>query len=203
MDAPTPDLDIVCLVRTIGSFCFYSLADEMDDSREGSELMTTGEVAGLLGTSGRHVVNLCSRGQLPYTLTGTHRRIRREDAMRLLGRAAATNGGPMTDDQMRSLWLHQVIAAHIVLDPVRSLAVGRARAEEIVAGHFDGEQWIRQWIAIIDRGPEEVRRAMVSTDPIARELRANSPFSGLLTDDERASVHKASHDTKFKGTVNR
>lgn len=122
--------------------------------------------------------------------------------MRLQGRAAAAHGGPMTDDQMRSLWLHQIIAAHVVSDPVRSLAVGRARAEEIVAGHFDGEPWVRQWIAIIDCGPEEVRRVMVSTDPIARELRANSPFSGLLTERERTSVLKASHGTRFKGTVN-
>jgi excisionase family DNA binding protein len=175
----------------------------MNTHSKTSEIMTTGEVADLLGCTDRHVVNLCNRGQLPYTLTGTHRRIRREDAMRLLGRAAATHGGPMTDDQIRSLWLHQIIAAHVVSDPVKSLAVGRARAEEIVAGHFDGEQWVRQWIAIIDRGPEEVRRVMVSTDPIARELRANSPFSGLLTAKERMSVLKASHNTRLKGTVNR
>jgi hypothetical protein len=107
----------------------------------------------------------------------------------------------MTNDQVRSLWLHQVVAAHIVQDPVNSLAIGRARAEKILADHPDGEQWVRQWLAIIDLGPEQVRRVMVSTDPISRELRQNSPFSILLSEEERLAVLAASHSIKFKGTV--
>jgi len=54
------------------------------------ELLTTGQAAALLGTTRRHVVNLCQRGELPYTMAGTHRRIRRSDAIALAGRAAAT-----------------------------------------------------------------------------------------------------------------
>ena len=173
----------------------------MNSLTKESEIMTTGEVADLLGTTARHVVNLCNRGQLSYTLTGTHRRIRREDALRIRNHVAGTRGGPMTNDQVRSLWLHQVVAAHIVQDPVNSLAIGRARAEKILADHPDGEQWVRQWLAIIDLGPEQVRRVMVSTDPISRELRQNSPFSILLSEEERLAVLAASHSIKFKGTV--
>jgi len=38
------------------------------------DLMTTGQVARILGTTVRHVVNLCLRGELPYSMVGTHRR---------------------------------------------------------------------------------------------------------------------------------
>jgi excisionase family DNA binding protein len=168
-----------------------------------NEIMSTGEVALLLGVTKRHVINLCERGQLAYTMTGTHRRIRQADAIRLRDRSAPDRGGPMTDDQVRSLWLHQVIAAHVVQDPINSLALARTRAEEILAGGFDGRQWVEQWLAIIDQGPEAVRKVLVSTDPLARELRQNSPFSILLSKEERDNVLKASQKFKSKGAVNR
>ncbi|MFC9443300.1 helix-turn-helix domain-containing protein, partial [Brevibacterium sp. NPDC056947] len=41
--------------------------------------MSTGEVAKILGVSRQHIVDLCERGDLPFTKVGTHRRIRRAD----------------------------------------------------------------------------------------------------------------------------
>lgn len=152
------------------------------------DLLTTGQVATLLGTTPRHVVNLCLRGELPYTLAGTHRRIRRADALALAGRPAANQGGPLTDDQLRSLWLHRAAAALIARDPAGTLAQARATTERLLAGEPDGAGWLRQWLSLIDRGPEAVMRAMTSIDPIARELRQNSPFVGLLPDDERRAI---------------
>lgn len=155
------------------------------------KLLTTGQVADLLGTTVQHVVDLCERGELPYTLAGTHRRIRRADALALKVRAAGNRGGPLTDDQLRSLWLHRAASAYVARDPISSLARARARATRLLAMHPDGEQWLRQWLSIIDRGPEVVMRTMVSTDPFARELRQNSPFLGLLPDKERLAVLSA------------
>src|SRR5450759_4650379 len=152
------------------------------------DLLTTGQVAAMLGTTVQHVVNLCARGELPYTLAGTHRRIRREDALALRDRAAANRGGPLTDDQVRSLWLHRAAAAHVARDPTGSLALARATAERRLEGNPDGAQWLRQWLTIIERGPEATMRTMTSTDPLARELRQNSPFLGLLSDEERRAI---------------
>ena len=152
------------------------------------DLLTTGQVATLLGTTPRHVVNLCLRGELPYTMAGTHRRIRRADALALAERPAANRGGPLTDDQLRSLWLHRAAAGHIVSDPLGTLAQARARVEDLLAGEPDGARWLRQWLNLIDRGPEAVMRTMTSTDPLARELRQNSPFLGILSNDERRAV---------------
>ena len=159
-------------------------------SRPHPETMTTGQVADLLGVTVQHVINLCARGQLPYTLVGTHRRIRREDAIALRGRVAASNGGPLTRDQVRSLWLHRAAAAHIAAAPAASLTYARA----------DGEPWLRQWLAIIDRGPEETMRILCSPDPLSRELRQNSPFLGLLSEEERLKILAAARKTQTAAT---
>jgi excisionase family DNA binding protein len=160
----------------------------MPPRTEDRDLLTTGEVAALLGTTPRHVVNLCHRGELRYTMAGTHRRIRRADALMLAGRSAGNQGGPLTDDQIRSLWIHRAAAGLVARDPVGTLAQARARTEQLLAGEPDGARWLRQWLGLIDRGPEAVMRAMTSIDPLARELRQNSPFATLLPDDERRAI---------------
>lgn len=55
----------------------------------------------------------------------------------------------------------------------------------------DGAQWLRQWLRIIEEGPEIVMRVMTSTDPEARELRQNSPWLSLLGEDERRQIIEA------------
>ena len=85
----------------------------MPNPPTGDDLLTTGQAAEILGTTARHIVNLCLRGELPYTLAGTHRRLRRADVAAFAARAAANRGGPLTDDQLRSLWLHRAAAGHV------------------------------------------------------------------------------------------
>ena len=164
-------------------------------SHPDDDLLTTGQAAAILGTTARHVRDLCLRGELPYTLAGTHRRIRRADVLALAGRAAANKGGPMTNDQIRSLWLHRAAAAHVARDPERSLVRARNRIAHALAAEPSGGRWLREWLILIDRGPEALMRVMTSTDPLARELRQNSPFLGLLTEAERRSVIEAFHRT--------
>ncbi|MEI7743300.1 MAG: helix-turn-helix domain-containing protein [Chloroflexota bacterium] len=163
------------------------------------DLLTTGEVAAILGTTAMHVVKLCDRGQLPYTLAGTHRRIRRADVEALRTRGAGTNGGPMTADQVRSLWLGRVVAGKIAQDPDRALHHGRERLALLLSSDMDGRSWLLRWQQIIGQGPEAVMRVLTSTDPEARELRANSPFGGLLGDAERRRVIESFSRTRSRG----
>ena len=155
------------------------------------DLLATGEAAKLLGSTRQHVVDLCSRGVLPYVMAGTHRRVRRAHVLMLAGRAAADRGGPMTRDQIRSLWLHRVAAGRVARAPERSLAKARRRLRVLLSGEPAGRHWLEDWAALLRDGPEAVMRTMVSTDPRARELRQDSPWLSLLTDAERTATIEA------------
>lgn len=164
------------------------------------ELLSTGQAAVLLGTTLQHVVNLCERGELPHQFVGSHRRIRRSDIMAVKDRATSSKaGGPMTDDQVRSLWLHRAATGHVAKDPFGSLEYARTFIERLLRKDPDGARWLRDWLTHIARGPEAVMRVMTSTDPAARELRQNSPFLGLLGEEERLSVLRAYQDARSFG----
>jgi excisionase family DNA binding protein len=65
---------------------------------EAEEPLTTGEAATLLNSSRQHVVDLCDRGELPFTTIGKHRRVLRSDV-----EAIRTRTERLTRDQRRSL----------------------------------------------------------------------------------------------------
>ena len=121
-------------------------------------------------------------------MAGSHRRVRRGDVLRLAGRPSAARGGPLTRDQIRSLWLHRVAAAHVARAPGRSIAKARRRLRTLMDGDPSGRRWLEDWDALLWEGPEAVMREMVSIDPHARELRQNSPWLTLLTSAERTAT---------------
>ena len=81
-------------------------------SADGDELLTTGEAASLLNSSRQHIVDLCDRGDLPFTTVGKHRRVRTADV-----EALRTRSLRLTRDQRRSLWLAYAFAGRMVADP--------------------------------------------------------------------------------------
>jgi excisionase family DNA binding protein len=147
------------------------------------ELLSTGEAARLLGVSRQHVVDLCSRGDLPFVSVGTHRRIRRSDVEAFLGTE-------LTREAERSLWLHRAIAGRLVLDPDAVLATARENLARLQAVHTGGmsRRWLSQWERVVSRGVDDVLDALTSRVTSAVELRQNSPFAGVLTAQERAQV---------------
>ena len=155
----------------------------------GEELLSTGQVARVLGCSRQHVVDLCNDGRLPWTSVGTHRRVRRSDVDRLVGRS-------LTRDQERSLWLHHALAGHLVTDPdgvVDRAAQGLSRLREV---HTEGPvtESLGEWERILRGGTARVLEALTSRELWAVELRQNSPFAGVLTEQERAAVLRAFRD---------
>ena len=152
---------------------------------EGAELLTTGEAATILNTSRQHVVDLCDRGDLPFVTTGTHRRIRRSDL-----EALRTRTQRLTPDQERSLWLGHAAAGKLVADPSGVLQRARDNLAQLKVTHSRGvsRRWLEEWETLL-RGPlDRVLEALTSRAPRARELRQNSPFAGVLTDEERQRV---------------
>ncbi len=150
----------------------------------GNRLLTTGEAAKILNSSRQHVVDLCDRGELPFVTIGTHRRVRQSDidAMR-------TRTVRLTRDQERSLWIAYAIAGQIVSNP--SIALTLALKNLTVmrqSGRGQARVWLDEWEKLVGGRIEELLATLTSRSPIARELRQNSPFSGLLTEEQRNQV---------------
>lgn len=154
----------------------------------GEELLSTGEVASMLGVSRQHVVDLCDEGSLPCSWAGKHRRIRRRDAERI-----AAGNHRVTRDQVRSLLLAHAIAGHVATDPegTRALARENLRAMRESSARGAAQVWMREWERLLDGPLTDLLAALTSPSPRSRELRQNNPFAGVLSDEERRQVLQA------------
>jgi hypothetical protein len=69
-----------------------------------------------------------------------------------------------------------------------------ARARENVDRFSDvhsgtmADRWLDLWRVTLDSGVDRVLDVLVSDTPQSAELRQNSPFAGILSDEERAKV---------------
>jgi excisionase family DNA binding protein len=151
----------------------------------GDDLVTTGEAGRLLGASRQHIVDLCTAGDLEFTRIGRHRRIRRRDIERL-----ANAGDRLTRDQLRSLLLAYAVAGRLVIDPEASLALARRNLARMRQSSSRGAAriWIDEWAHLIEGSLPELLAALTSRSPRSRELRQNTPFAGVLSEEERLSV---------------
>jgi excisionase family DNA binding protein len=149
-----------------------------------TDLIRTGEAAELLGCSRQHVVDLCDEGKLPVIREGgSHRYVRRSDVLALTSRSP-------TRDQEQSRWLHGAIVGHLVADPDLVLTRARENLDRFSKVHTRtmAEHWLDLWRATLDSGPDHVLNVLISDTPQARELRQNSPFTGILSEQERRRV---------------
>lgn len=146
------------------------------------DLLTTAEAAALLGCSRQHVVDLCTSGLLPHTRIGTHRRIRRGDLEPFVTARA------LRREELRSLWLHRAVAGKVVQDPEEAIALARRNLARMEAAEPRSSAYVRAWERILERGAESVLQTLTSPAREAIDLRQNTPFAGLLTDDERRAV---------------
>jgi len=114
---------------------------------------------------------------------GRHRYIPRSDVLALTGRS-------LTRDQEQSRWLHGAIVGHLVTEPDHVLHRARENLDRFSAIHAGtmAEHWLGQWRATLDSGLDQVLNVLVSNTPQARELRQNSPFTGILSEEERRKV---------------
>src|SRR4051794_31814228 len=116
----------------------------------GSGLLTTGEVAKLLGTSRQQVVNLCERGDLPFVMVGKHRRVERSAA-----EALRRPKPKLTRDQLKSLWLHQAVAGSLVTDPDAVMSKAAENLDRLLVQHQGTmtEVWLLRWRDKLSEGP--------------------------------------------------
>lgn len=152
---------------------------------EADDLLTTGEAAKLLGVSRQHVVDLCTAGDLPFTLVGKHRRVNRSDVE--LIRTSRTR---MNKQDIQSLLLAYVIAGELVVDPEAVLTKARHNLRAMQNAPHSGASrvWIAEWEHLLNGSILNLLGALTATNQRSRELRQNSPFAGVLTADARTKA---------------
>jgi hypothetical protein len=140
--------------------------------------LTTGEAARIIGSTRQHVVDLCNRGLLPYSLVNRHL-----DAF-------SAGSHRMTRDQQRSFRLAMAVAGHLVTDPDGTRAAARAHLDSLSPGSSRrrGGKWRERWLALLGGPLDELLTALTADTVESRELRQNSPFVGVLTEEERTAI---------------
>lgn len=153
-------------------------------STDPEELLTTGEAAAPLSSTRQHVVDLCERSDLPFTLVGRHRRVRRGDID-----AIRTRSERLTRDQRRSLWLAYATVGKIVANPDKAMTLARTNLD-LMRAQSRGEtrRWLEEWQRLVDGPLDRLLELYTSRSLRGRELRQNAPFAGLLSDRERQRV---------------
>jgi hypothetical protein len=122
---------------------------------------------------------------LPYVLIGRHRRITRRAVQALI-----SGTGTLTRDQLRSWWLSLAVAAELVRRPTEVVARAKENLNRLRSSstRSAGRVWIEQWQQLLDGDLQRVLEALTSTSPRSRELRQNSPFSGILSESDRRAI---------------
>jgi len=96
----------------------------------------------------------------------------------------------MSDPEIRTLALHRAVAFKIETNPIEMIAIARRNLTLMRESDQYGRSsfYFDTWQALLDGPLSDLLRVMVSTDAAAKELRQASPFSGILSDDERFEV---------------
>lgn len=124
---------------------------------------------------------------------------RKSPTVRTLSRLAQSVGWeaivsffpPLTREDRRSLFLHQVVAAKLVDQPQQVLARARANVGVMSKRHLGARALLDEWTAILERPVAEIVAVMVDAGVHARDLRQVTPFAGVLGAGERAKTYAA------------
>ena len=147
------------------------------------EMLTTTAAAKVLGSSRQHVVTLCNRGELAFSMVGTHRRIKRSEIERL-----TCDSIELRREQLLGLWWGRALAGEVVKDSDRAIAYARSQLSDLRKSNPDSEYWWNEWHKVLDAGPEKLMSILTGTAELDIELRATSPFGGFLDADVRDAV---------------
>jgi hypothetical protein len=86
--------------------------------------------------------------------------------------------------------LSHAVAGRLVAEPDAVLDAARVNLGRMRAAHPRGQaaRWLDEWAKLLEGPVELVLEALTSRVPRFRELRQNSPFAGVLDDEERRAV---------------
>ena len=105
---------------------------------------------------------------------------------------------PLTREDRRSLALHRAIARRLEEEPESTLRQARSNLRKMMRQHAGARPLLSRWRTLLARPVEEILEALVDPRPSARALRHVTPFAGVLTARERASVYRPFSKTEGK-----
>lgn len=134
----------------------------------------------------QRVAAALTRGRSPRFCSDAHRAAE-HNARSYLRRRGRDN--PHVSVDRRSMAYHRLIAAKIESDPT---LVIRAR-DNIARWRSMGQQetYLEEWSRILSRDTREIVRFLRSSGQRATRLRQSSPFTGVLSDEERTAILRA------------
>ena len=117
---------------------------------------------------------------------------------RLRAAVGASPAAPNTREAAVSLVLGRLTAATLLRDPLPVLRRAQARVERLLDDPTlarGTRRWLSEWQALLDGPVEEVVAALIDPSERGYELRQSTPFTGVLSDEERlAAVGKATRE---------
>lgn len=96
--------------------------------------------------------------------------------------------GEARREKQRSLWLNRAVVGELTGDPDRVMAIARAniaRWRDVHAHRPGILAALDQWEKILDAGVEAVVAVLTGHSEAAEDLRQNTPFAGVLTQEQR------------------
>jgi hypothetical protein len=96
-------------------------------------------------------------------------------------------------EQERSLWVSAAVADAIARDPDRCLAIACDNLSRMFAAHPRSAEYLEAWRVLLVHGADACIRVLVSETADAAEMRANSPFAGVLAQEDVESVVRRHH----------
>jgi len=98
---------------------------------------------------------------------------------------------PLTREARRSLALHEAIAERLKRTPVETLRQARATLRRMRRTQPHAKPLLRQWATLLERPVDALLPVLTDPGEYSRELRAVTPFAGVLSARERADCYRA------------
>jgi len=98
---------------------------------------------------------------------------------------------PLTREDRRSLTYHRLVAVKLLEDPAAVIAKAKANLARMrrVDGSHRSSRYLDAWEQLLDGDEHQVVTALLDPAERARDLRAVSPFAGVLSPAERSRVY--------------
>ncbi len=81
----------------------------------------------------------------------------------------------------------------LLADPPSVISIARNNLSRWEKSYGYTPQWMADWRVILDGGVVEILRVIDGTDERSILLRSSSPFTGVLSEDERSAIYNVTH----------